>query len=248
MESPSLVLMSNQTALQRALDVVANNVANANTTGFKRQGIQFDTLLSRPAPGESIEFVVDRATYRDLSNGPMQITENPLDIAISGPGYLPVQTPEGKRYTRAGTLQLNPDGQLVTQSGHLLLGDGDQPITIPNTVTAVNVSADGFVTAKVDNGTALSQVGKLKIAYFANEHKMQAMGNGLYSSDDAPIEAPAAASRFVQGAIEQSNVQPVLEITQMITIMRSYEQTVNLIRQQNQQMDDAIIKLSKTTV
>ena len=106
--------------MQRAIDIVANNVANASTTGFKREGIVFDTLLSQPAPGESIDFVVDRATYRDASNGPINPTGNPLDLAIQGAGYFPIQTPQGTRYTRAGTFQLNTDGQIVTLSGDIV--------------------------------------------------------------------------------------------------------------------------------
>ena len=131
MESPSLVLLSNQEALQRSMDIVANNVANSSTTGFKREGIMFDTLLSRPKSDESIDFVVDRATYRDASSGPVTMTGNPLDLAIQGPGYFPVQTPEGTRYTRAGTFQLNTDGVIVDMAGDPLLGQGGQSITIP---------------------------------------------------------------------------------------------------------------------
>src|ERR1700733_13460588 len=103
MESPSLVLLSNQEALQRAIDIVANNVANSSTTGFKREGIEFDTLLSQPTPDETIDFVVDRATYRDASAGPINPTGNPLDLAIQGAGYFQVQTPQGIRYTRSGS-------------------------------------------------------------------------------------------------------------------------------------------------
>jgi flagellar basal-body rod protein FlgF len=245
MESPSLVLLSNQEALQRAIDIVANNVANSSTTGFKREGIEFDTLLTQPAPGESIDFVIDRATYRDASTGPINPTGNPLDLAIQGAGYFPIQTPQGTRYTRAGAFQLNTDGQIVTLSGDPLLGDGDQPITVPSTTTEINISADGFVSARVDNGVGLSQLGKVNVVQFDNEQALQPTGNGLYATDQTP--APADQSGIVQGALEQSNVQPVTEITQMIQIMRSYEQTVNLIGQENARIDDALTKLSKTT-
>jgi flagellar basal-body rod protein FlgF len=246
MESPSLVLLSNQEALQRAMDVVANNVANASTAGFKREGIEFDTLLSQTAPGETIDFVVDRATYRDPSNGPIDPTGNPLDLAIQGAGYFPVQTPQGTRYTRAGNFQLNTDGQIVTLSGNLVLGDGGQSITIPETASAINVSADGFVTARVDHGAALAELGKLSVVNFDNEQALQPVGQGLYATDQA--SQPADHSSIVQGAIEQSNVSPVVEITQMIQIMRSYEQAVNLLGQENMRLDNAISVLSKTTV
>jgi flagellar basal-body rod protein FlgF len=246
MESPSLVLLSNQEALQRAIDIVANNVANASTAGFKREGIEFDTLLTRPSTDESIEFVVDRATYRDTSNGPINMTGNPLDFAIQGAGYFPVQTSQGIRYTRAGTFQLNTDGAIVDLDGDELLAEGDQPITIPSTATQINISGDGFVTARVDNGAGLAELGKLKLVKFENEQALQQVGHGLYTTSQDPT--PADTSSIVQGALEQSNVQPVVEITQMIQIMRSYEQTVNLIGQENSRIDDALNKLSKTTV
>jgi len=246
MESASLVLLSNQQALQRAMDIVANNVANMSTTGFKREGIEFDTLLSQTAPDETLDFVVDRATYRDASSGPIDPTGNPLDLAIQGAGYFSVQTPQGTRYTRAGAFQINTDGQLVTLSGDLLLGEGDQPITIPETATAVNVSADGFITAKVDNGASLAELGKISVAKFDNERDLQPVGMGLYATDQTP--APADDSGIMQNALEQSNVEPVVEMTHMIEIMRSYEQAVNLIGQENSRLDSAISMLSKTSV
>lgn len=245
MESPSLVLLSNQEALQRAIDIVANNVANASTTGFKREGIEFDTLLSQPTPDESIDFVVDRATYRDASSGPVEITGNPLDLAIQGAGYFAVQTPQGTRYTRAGTFQLNTDGQIVTLAGDQLLAEGDQPISIPTTASEINISADGFVTARVDHGASLAQLGHITLKKFANEQTLQPTGNGLYATNQEG--EPADSSSIVQGALEQSNVQAVTEITQMIQIMRNYEQTVNLIGQENQRIDNALATLSKTT-
>jgi flagellar basal-body rod protein FlgF len=245
MESPSLVLLSNQEALQRAIDIVANNVANSSTTGFKREGIEFDTLLSQPTPDESIDFVVDRATYRDYSTGPIETTGNPLDLAIQGAGYFAVQTPQGIRYTRSGAFQLNTEGQIVTLSGDLVMGEGDQPITLPSTAYQVNISADGFVTARVDNGVSLAQIGRIAVQKFTNEQAMQQVGNGLYATDEEGV--PADDSSIVQGALEQSNVQPVTEITQLIQIMRSYEQTVNLIGQENSRVDTALSTLSKTT-
>jgi flagellar basal-body rod protein FlgF len=245
MESANLVLLSNQEALQRAMDVVANNVANVSTTGFKREGILFDTLLSQPEPDQPIQFVVDRATYRDMANGPIDPTGNPLDLAIQGAGYFPIQTPTGTKYTRSGSFQISPDGNIVTLSGDELLGDGDQPITIPSTASEINISGDGYITAKVDNGTSLADLGKLKLVKFDNPQAMQSVGGGLYATDQDP-QADEESS-VMQGALEQSNVSAVTEITQMIEIMRSYEQTVNLIGQENTRIDDAIAKLSKTT-
>jgi flagellar basal-body rod protein FlgF len=245
MESPSLVLLSNQEALQRAMDIVANNVANSSTTGFKRESIQFDTLLSQPAPDEPLDFVVDRATYRDSSSGPINSTGNPLDLAIQGAGYFPIQTPQGTRYTRAGTFQLNPDGEIVTSAGYPLLGQGEQPITIPSTAFQVNIAPNGDVTVRVDDGVSLLEVGKLEVDSFDNEQGLQPTGAGLYTTSEVP--APVDNPDIVQGALEESNVQPISEITNMIQIMRFYEQTVNMIGQENQRLDNAIDKLAKTT-
>ncbi|HUY68133.1 MAG TPA: flagellar basal-body rod protein FlgF [Alphaproteobacteria bacterium] len=245
METPSLVLMSNQEALQRAMDIVANNVANASTTGFKREAIQFDTLLTQPAPGQYTAFVADGATYRDTSNGPVQMTGNPLDLALQGDGYFAVQTADGVRYTRNGSFQLNSQGQIVTLSGDPVLGQGNQPITVPDTTFQINIASDGDITARVDNGASLLELGKLTVDKFANEQGLQATGGGLYTTDQVPqsVQDPG----IVEGALEQSNVQPVTEITDMIKIMRAYEQAVNMIGDQNQRLDQAIDKLSKTT-
>jgi flagellar basal-body rod protein FlgF len=246
MLAPSLVLLSNQQALQRAMDIVANNIANSSTTGFKREGIEFDTLLSQPAPGESINYVVDRATYRDPSNGPIEVTGNTLDFAIQGSGYFQVQGPNGKvEYTRSGAFQINNQGQLVTLAGLPVLGDSGQAIVIPDTTTELTISGDGFLSARVDNGSNLSQLGKISIVKFENEQQLQSQGNGLYTSSQP--SAPASSSTVVQGALEQSNVQSVKEMTQMIHIMRSYEQAANMISQENGRLNNAITTLSKTS-
>ena len=245
MQSPSLILLSDQQALQRAMDIVANNVANVSTSGFKRIGIEFDTLLARPAPNQTLNFVVDRATYRDAATGPIQPTHNPFDVAIQGPGYFQVSTPEGTRYTRVGSFALDPQGQLTTMAGHPVLGDGGQPITIPDTVTDINISGDGFITARTDNGSSLAELGKISVVKFDSEQAMQAQGKGLYSTSQTPT--PSTDGSIVQGAIEQSNVQPVIEMTQMIKIMRAYEQTATLIRQENRRLEDAINTLARTT-
>lgn len=247
MYTSNLVLLSNQLALSRSMDVVANNVANANTTGFKREGIEFDTLVNRTAPQRSISFVFDRATYRDASTGPIETTHNPLDLAIQGTGYFQVQTPDGAtRYTRAGSFSLNASGQLTTQTGYPVLGDGGQPVTIPESASQINISGDGFITARVGTEAALAQLGKIGVVTFANEAGLEPIGNGLYAATEIP--QPTIGGSIVQGALEQSNVQPVTEITTMIKIMRAYEQAANLISQSNNLQNEAINRLSRTTL
>ena len=243
----NLVLLSGQMALSQAMDIVANNIANVNTTGYKREGIAFEAYM-KPVDKSSkspTDFVFDRTTFRDTSNGPIVNTGNPLDLAILGHGYFKVQMADGSTgYTRAGAFQLNTEGQLVTQSGQLVLGDGGG-ITIPNTASQLNISRDGFVTAKVDNGTSLSQIGKITLVKFADEQQLQAVGNGVFTTAQAG-EADTESS-MKSGAVEQSNVQPVTEITDMIRIMRSYEQASTMISNENQRQTDAVTRLSKVT-
>ena len=229
------------------MDIVANNVANSSTTGFKREGIEFDTLLTQPAPGQSLNFVVDRATYRDPSTGPIQPTGNPLDLAIEGAGYFEVQMPDGStRYTRGGSFHLDNQGQIVTQSGYPVLSDGQSPITIADTAQNVTITSDGTISVRVDNGVDLAILGKLGIANFSDEQQMQPQGNGLYTTTQTALPATDSGI-IVEGSLEQSNVQPINEMTDMIKIQRAYEQTANLISQENQRLDNALTVLSRTS-
>ena len=229
------------------MDIVANNVANASTTGFKREGIEFDTLLSRPAPNQSISFVTDRTTYRDPATGPIQPTGNPLDLAIQGSGYFGVQTNDGQtRYTRSGSFHLDAEGRIVTQAGNPVLSDSGSSITIPDTAQDITVTGDGTISVRVDDGVDLAVLGKIGVSNFADEQQMQAQGNGLYTTTQTAL--PTADSAVVaQGSLEQSNVEPVVEMTQMIKIMRTYEQASNLMSQENTRLDNAINILSKTS-
>ena len=247
MQAASLILLSQQNALQQAMDVVSNNVANSSTSGFKRSGISFDSFLSRPEQGQTVNFVVDRGTYRDTSSGPIEKTGNSLDLAIEGNGYFQVKAADGStRFTRGGAFQLNNQGQITTQGGLPVLNDGGQAFNIPDTATDINISPDGFVTAKTDNGTSLSELGKVSMVKFKDQQALKAEGAGLYSSTETP--ATDTDSNIIQGALEQSNVKPISEMTEMMKIFRSYEQTNNMITQENLRRSDAITKLAKTTV
>jgi flagellar basal-body rod protein FlgF len=227
------------------MDVVANNVANVNTTGFKRQEILFETLVSRPVPSEQIDFGADRGTLRDTSQGPLLATGNPLDLAIQGEGYFQIQTTGGIRYTRGGAFVLNNEGEIVTPTGEKLLGDGDQPITLPNDAQDVLIGADGIITVKSGTGSDVTQVGKLKIVKFEREQDMQNLGNNVYAATE-PAQADTD-SRLVQGMVEQSNVQSVSEITRMIEVLRTYQQVARMLDQEHQRMTTAINRLSKVT-
>ena len=249
MMSTSLVLLSDQVALQRAVDVIANNVANSSTTGFKREGIEFNTLVSNLGRGKSTSaqptaFVYDRATYRDATPGTIISTGNPLDLAIQGSGYFQVQTPQGTRYTRDGAFRTDSQGQIVTSTGQPVLSDSGQPIALPEDARDITVSGDGFITAQVGSGSSRAQLGKIGVVKFDNEQAVVPAGNNLFTTTQAPT--PVTGNAVVQGAIEESNVKPVAEMTDLIRIQRAYEQATNLIGQENARLSSAIDKLSQT--
>jgi flagellar basal-body rod protein FlgF len=245
MFTTSLVLLSDQMALQRSADVIANNVANSNSTGFKRQGVQFETYLSRPAPKQQTAFVYDRATYRDATQGTISTTGNPLDLAIQGGGYFQVQTPQGVQYTRNGAFRTDNQGQIVSSTGYPLLSDGGQPITLPEDARDITISGDGTVTGKTGNATSRAQLGKIAVVSFENDEVLTPTSGSLLTTTQLPT--PVAGNAIVQGAVEDSNVKPVTEITDLIRIQRAYEQASNMIGQENQRLANAIDKLSQTT-
>ena len=172
MENALLVGLSRQMVLSHELDVVANNIANIDTTGFKADKAAFSEFLMPHAadqqfPGRDsrVSFVQDRATWIDFSPGSIQHTGDPLNVALDGKGYLVVQTPRGQRYTRNGALSTNATGQLVTSEGDQVLGDGG-PITFQPTDHDISISPNGIITVREGSSTADSQRGKLQIVGF----------------------------------------------------------------------------------
>jgi flagellar basal-body rod protein FlgF len=154
--------------------------------------------------------------------------------------------PDGSTgYTRNGSFQVDSEGHITTHSGLPLLSDGGAPIDIPQTTTQINVSSDGFISARIDNNTNLAQLGKIGVVQFDNEQQMQPKGAGIYTTTQ--LAQPATKSSVVQGAIEQSNVRPVIEMTNLIQVQRLYEEASNLISQENTRLNNAINILSKTT-
>lgn len=243
MQGAGLVLTSYQDSLGRAMDIVANNIANVNTTGYKRETAAFDTYLVRPTTTDTFQFAVDSGTYRDGSQGATIMTGNPLDVAVQGRGYLSVQTPGGVRYTRAGAFQLNSEGDLVTAAGDRVLGDGGQTITLPTDARDILIANDGTISAMTGTATQATEVGRISMVKFSSEQKLSPIGNNLFSAEETP--EPDTDSRIVQGAVEQSNVQSVKEMTRMIEISRAYQTVVRLLDTENQRQTSAIQRLGK---
>jgi flagellar basal-body rod protein FlgF len=249
-ENTLLVGLSRQMVLERQLDVVANNVANVNTNGFKADQQLFEEYLNSGAHEDNfkgadrrVSYVQDRGTYRDFSQGAMQRTGNPLDIAVSGQGFLTVQTAAGERYTRDGNLQKNNLGQLVTAAGDPVLGTGG-PIVFQPTDHDINISPDGTVTVVEGSNRTDSIRGKLRIAGFADPQTVQKQGNNLYAAIGGAGPQQDLTTTVQQGFVEKSNVSAVSEMSHMVAVTRAYTQIATLLQTQSDMRKNAIEKLA----
>ena len=248
MQNAVLVGLSRQVALSRELDVVANNIANVTTTGYKADGSLFEEFLAssaRSGSGGRISFVRDRGIWHDMSQGPVERTGNPLDVAIDGRGFLAVQTPRGERYTRNGALQINASGQLVTSEGDVVLGTSG-PITFQPGDRQVSISKDGTISVREgSNAQTESQRGQLRVVSFDQPGRLQKDGTGVFTAPAGVTPQADKLSRVMQGSIEKSNVRSVIEMTRMIEVTRSYTHIANILSQQGDLRRTAIEKLSE---
>jgi flagellar basal-body rod protein FlgF len=249
MENALLIGLSRQTVLERQLDVVANNIANVDTTGFKADQSLFQEYLSPGAHEDNFmgrdrreSYVQDRGTYRDFSQGPIEQTKNPMDVAIQGNGFLVVQTAAGERYTRDGGLTLNTQGQLVTASGDQVLGTAG-PIVFQPTDHDVNIASDGTITVQEGTNRTDALRGKLRLVSFADAQRLLKQGSNLYSAADGAAQ-PDPKSSVEQGYIEKSNVNAVAEMSRMIEVTRAYTQIATMLNQESDLHKTAIEQLA----
>jgi flagellar basal-body rod protein FlgG len=235
-------------AQQTNVEVIANNLANMNTAGFKRQRAEFQDLLYQnieqvgaqssdsgtviPSGIQLGAGVRTSAVYRVTSQGDMQTTSNPYDVAVQGAGYFHVSMPDGSdAYTRAGNFALSPDGQIVTDRGYTVAPG----ISIPANALSVAVNAQGQVSAMVPGQTAPQVLGQFELVRFPNESGLSAQGDNLFletpasGSPQSGIPGSPGYGTIIQGFLETSNVNPVEEITSLITAQRAYEMNSKVI-------------------
>ena len=241
MENTSYVALSRQTALWRELEVVANNMANANTPAFKGSQVQFEdyvvkTKSSHTPFGQKVSFVHDFGMIRDTREGPLTKTDAPLDVALHGDGYFTIDTPAGQRYTREGHFRLDENGMIVTASGYPVLQSNDTPIVLAPNEAQVTIAPDG--TISTENGI----IGQLKVVTFDDDQQVKNAGDGTYQTNQTAnvVDRPSMS----QGMLEESNVQPITEMTNMLTILRSYEGVQNLIQAEQDRVAKALPVLS----
>ncbi len=235
-------------AQQLNVDVISNNIANMTTTGYKRQRAAFQDLIyqniNRPGSTSSDSGttvpsglqiglgVKTGAVYRMHSQGAVQITQNELDLAILGRGFFQITLPNGDTaYTRDGTLQINENGELVTVQGYKV----DPGINIPDNTLSLDINAEGEVLASIQGQVATQNLGQIQLADFVNPTGLEAIGNNFYLETAASGSATTGFANqdqfgeIEQGALEQSNVDVVSEITSLIAAQRSYEMNSNII-------------------
>ncbi|MGP1396868.1 MAG: flagellar basal-body rod protein FlgG [Inquilinaceae bacterium] len=245
-------------AQQLNVEVISNNIANMTTTGYKRQRAEFQDLLYQnlrrvgstssdagtivPSGVQVGAGVQAAGVYRIHEQGNMQVTDNPLDVAINGKGFFQIELPSGEiGYTRAGSFQLNPEGQVVTPDGFLVIG----PDAIPEDATGIAVNESGEILVTVDGEIEPLNAGQFELATFANEAGLEAIGDNLLTetpaSGDVILGTPGSPGfgRVGQGMLETSNVNIVSEITQLISAQRAYEMNSKVITTTDEMMRSA---------
>ena len=220
MDNSIYITLSRQTALFRDLEVSANNIANAATPGYNAEKLLFSQFLNKDQKKKDA-YANDVSDYRDLTKGSVKMSDNPLDLALSGPGYFQVQTPYGTRYTKAGNFQIDGAGTLMTTQGYPVLGGDNGPITIPDNARRIVINGAGQVMADGD------QVGEIGVMEFKNEQSMLRVGDTLFSTEERPVVAEN--SRVIQGGIESSNVNPIAELVRVQEISRSVGNTAKFV-------------------
>lgn len=225
MDNTLYIALSRQTALMRQLDTVSNNVANANTTGYRNERSLFEEYVvdaNKRIGSDKLAFTQDVASSTDVTPGPIVYTGRPFDVAIDGNGMFAVQAPGGILYTRSGNFQLDANGILTTAQGYPVLGEGGQPIVFDDVQGEITIGSAGNITINGD------EAGQLEVWQFGNEQMLEKVGNTLYRADIPGIPGEENF-RIVQGATEGSNTNSVAELTNMIEVSRNISSVSNII-------------------
>lgn len=239
MENTIYIGLSRLNALQAHMDLIANNIANTNTTGYKANKIMFSEYLDKPkGMNETMSMVLDYGNYRVADNGPIKRTDNPLDVALEGPGYMMVQGPGGKTYyTRAGSFALNADRVLVTQQGYPVLDDGGSSITIPTGQNDILIDQTGQIAANQ------GPIAKLGVKEFANIQMLKPVGNTLYETEQTGT--PSEKTRVLQASLEGSNTQSIVEMTDMMDVSRNYQSVARMLQNEHDRVRSLIRTLTQ---
>jgi len=236
MDATVYVTLGRQSGLMREMQAVANNIANISTSGFRREGVIFAEHVTRLQGEPSLSMAHGTARHVDLGQGGLTQTGGAFDFAVQGAGFFQLETPEGTQLTRAGSFTPNADGDLVTSDGLRLLDSGGAPIFVPPDAGQIAVSRDGTISA---DGQPLARVGlwqPLDLNSLAHR-----AGRRFSAGELEPVDDPV----ILQGVVEESNVNPVLEVARMIDVQRAYEMGQKLLDREDDRVRAVIQTLGR---
>ncbi|MEX5727909.1 flagellar basal-body rod protein FlgF [Rhodovulum iodosum] len=232
MDGAGYIALSRQAGLMRALDTVAQNIANAATTGYRREGVIFSEHVVAQPGGGALAMANGHVRRTDFTQAPLRQTDGPLDFAIEGTGFFLVETPRGQRLTRAGHFTPEANGELVTPAGHRLLDAGGAPVFVPPDAAGVALAPDGTLSA---DGRALTRIG----LYAPADPTAMRRAPGAAFDPGGAVQ-PLEEARLMQGFLEESNVEPVAEIARMIDVQHAYELGQSLIDREDERIRSVI--------
>lgn len=234
MQSHIYVGLSAQRALLRRLDSLAQNLANASTAGYRAEEITFSSVLSESGQ-RGTRFVSVGESYTSLRYGGLTQTSNPLDVAISGDGWMAVQTPDGRTLTRDGRLKLSAEGELLTVTGSPVLDPGGAPIRLNPNAGPPTISRDGAIVQ------GSNRIGSIGIFVIDPEAKITRVSNSSITTDRPPVpQFDFNAAGFVQGYVERSNVDPVGELTRLVTLQRLFDSITATMNESERSLTEAV--------
>ncbi len=235
METSLPVALSAQLALEKRLDNIANNIANSRTPGFRAEEVKFEELISRQTK-DPVSFASEGLTYLSTRAGEITQTGNPLDMAATGDAFFAIQVPNGTVYTRDGRMRISPQGGLETLNGYPVLDVGGAPLQLDPAGGPITVTRDGMIHQA---GAQSGAVGLFKMP--AGAKLSRAENSGVVPDRAAvPVVDFANNEGVMQGFVEGSNVNPVLEMTRMITLQRTFESAANMVQTSERSLDEAI--------
>ncbi len=235
------VSMSGQIALEKRLETIASNIANVNTAGYRAQGVAFSSVLSKSGERPA-SFVSTGTDYITRTQGAAEQTGNPLDVAIQGEAWMAIKTPAGTAYTRDGRMQMSPSGELQTLNGYPVLDAGGSAMLLASDGGPPKIAADGMMT---QNG---NQVGAIGLFTIPDDARLSRYDNSAVLPDKpATPVLDFSRNSVAQGFSESSNVNPVLELTKLISVQRAFDGLVNLQQSSETSLQDAIKTLGSSS-
>lgn len=239
MDNAVYTALTRQSGLMAEMQAVANNIANASTTGYRREGVVFAEFIAALAPGDpSLSMATAEVRDTRLDQAPITFTGGSFDLAVEGEGFFMVEGPQGPMLTRAGAFTPSPDGELVTADGFRLLDAGGAPVFVPGDAAQIAIAPDGTMSA---DGQPLTEIGLW----------LPSDPNDMRHRDGVRFEVPAGADalidggKIMQGYLESSNVDPIGEIARMIEIQRAYEQGQAFLEREDQRIRDVVKALGR---